>query len=504
MFKRLWQTTAFIMVLALAISACAQATPSPTVAPTSSVPPTEAPTTAPTTAPTEAATTAPTTAPTEAPTSAATGAPTPLPTVPPTPAEKIAAAEAAALAAAGGTKIGGSVEFIGPWGGSEQSAFEAVYTPFENATGITVNYTGTRDVQTILTTRVTAGNPPDLADFSTPGTLAQFQSIGALQDLSKILDMTTIGNQYASTWQDLGTINGEFVAQIFKVATKGLIWHDPKVWASLNLTQPATWDDMITLSNNLINQGYTPWCIAVASGAASGWPGTDWLEDIVLRQSGLDVYNQWWQGTIKWTSPQITQAWQTWGTIVGNPAMLYGGVNRVLATAFQQDADPLFTNPPGCYMEHQASFMSGFIEADNPTLVPGTDFNFFLFPPFSSSEPVSVEVGGDLLGVFTTTPQAQAFIKYLATSEAQDIWAMIGGGYLSANLQISTTDYPDVLSQQAANIITQAQVVVFDASDNMPAAMTNAFYSAVLDFIQTPSDLPSILQNLDTVQSSSY
>jgi alpha-glucoside transport system substrate-binding protein len=504
MYKRLWQTTAFIMVLALAISACAQATPSPTTAPTS-VPPTSAPATeVPTAMATEAPTAMATEAPTEAPTSAATAAPTPLPTVPSTPQEKIAAAEAAALTAAGGSKIGGEVSFIGPWGGSEQSAFEAVFAPFENATGITVNYTGTRDVATILTTRVTAGNPPDLADFSTPGLLMQFQSLGALQDLSKVLDMTQIGNQYASTWVDLGTYGGEFVAQIFKVSTKGDIWYAPKVWTADNLQIPATWDDMITLSNNLISQGYTPWCMALSSGSASGWPGTDWLEDIVLRQGGLDVYNQWWQGTIKWTSPEITQAWQTWGTIAGNPAMLFGGVNRTLSTPFQNDADPLYTDPPGCYMDHQGSFMSGFISADYPDLVAGEDYNFFSFPPFSASAPSSLEVGGDLLGQFTDTPQAQAFMRYLSTAEAQDIWALIGGGYLSANLQIPPTDYPDVLSQKSGQQLLDAKVVAFDASDNMPPAMTNAFYSAVLDFIQTPSDLTSILQNLDSVQSSSY
>ena len=117
-----------------------------------------------------------------------------------------------------------------------------------------------------------------------------------------------------------------------------------------------------------------------------------------------------------------------------------------------------------------------------------------------------MEIGGDLIGAFTDTPQAQALVRYLATSQAQDIWAKIGGGYLSANLQIPTSDYPDILSQKSAEELMKAQVAVFDASDQMPSAMTNAFYQAVLSYIQNPSDsnLTSILQNLDKVQKSAY
>lgn len=508
MKKSSWYIVFSMMTAAsFIITACAPAaTATPTTAPTSV--PVTAPTTAPTSAaPTTAATTAATTAPTAAATSAATAAPTTAPTPLPTPTYTgNTSAEAAALAAAGGQKIGGSVSFLGPWGGAEQNAFIAMIEPFQTATGITVNYVGSRDVAAQITTEVTAGSPPDLVDFSTPGQIAQFQALGKLQDLSKIMDMTAINSQYAKTWTDLGTYNGEFVAQIVKVATKGLIWYDPKVWTADNLTIPTTWDQMIALGKTLESQGKTPWCMAMGSGSASGWPGTDWLEDIVLRQSGIDVYNQWWQGKIAWTSPQITQAWQTWGQIVADPKALYGGATRTLATNFANDADPLFTNPPGCYMEHQASFMAGFIQTDNPSLVAGTDYNFFMFPPFTAGASNSVEMAGDLVAMFNNTPQAAALIKYLSTYQAQDIWAKIGGGYLSANKDVPVTDYPDVLSQNAAKALANASVAAFDASDQMPTQMTTAFYQAILSYIQNPSssNLTSILQNLDTVQKSSY
>lgn len=474
------------VILAMVLSSCAGA------ASQTSTPP------AATTAATTAATPAATTAPTSQSTPAATEAPTQA-----LPSTGLRTPEQAALDAAGGKKIGGSVTVIGPWGGSEQTAFLAMVKPFETATGVTVQYTGSRNESALLVTRVQAGNPPDIADFSNPGQIAQFANQGKLQDLSQFMDMSTLKNEYSQTWLDLGTVNGKFVAMIVKAATKGLIWYDPKVWQANNYQIPATWNDMMNLSQQIVNSGNTPWCVALESGSASGWPGTDWLEDIILRQDGASFYNQWWQGKIPWTDPRIKQAWQTWGQIVANPKMVYGGANSMLTTNFGDVGNPLFTTPPGCYMVHQASFISTFFTSNNKG-VTTSDFNFFPFPPFKTGEPKSTEMAGDLLAMFNNTPQAQALIKYLSTPEAQSIWAGIGGGYLSPNKDVPLSTYPDQLSRKAAGILTSAQVAVFDASDQMPQQLNQAFYQGILNYVQDPTSLDSILQNLDSVRQTAY
>jgi alpha-glucoside transport system substrate-binding protein len=489
--KKLQLAVAAITILSL-LAACGAATPTPTTAPAEA--PTTAPTEAPTTAPTEAPTEAPTTAPTEAPTTAPTEAPT----------SGLRTPQEAALAAAGGEQIGGSVTILATWGGSEQDSFMAMLQPLTEATGIEIQYTGTRDLNAVLTTQVQGGNPPDLAGLPGPGQMAQFAQSGDLVDLSTVLDMSTYESQYAQTWIDLGSA-ANIVAGIFiKASVKGLIWYDPKVWDADGYQQPATWDEMMTLSNQIADGGNTPWCVALESGAASGWPGTDWLEDIVLRQSGRDVYDQWWQGQIKWTSDPIKQAWNTWGEIVANPdKMVYGGVNTMLTTNFGNVGDPLFTTPPGCYMVHQASFITSFFEENTPGVQPVTDFDFFGFPPFQQGAPVSTEMAGDLFGMFNDTPQARAVIKYLVTPEAQAIWVQRGGA-ISPNKDVPLDLYPDELSMKAAQRLTSAEIAVFDASDMMPEAMNNAFWQAILNYVQDPTQLDSILQNLDSVQADAY
>lgn len=400
-------------------------------------------------------------------------------------------------------KKGGAVSVIAQWGGNELDIFNKMVEPFEKETGIKVNYEGTRDINAVLTTRVEAGNPPDIAVLSSPAKMAEFAKKGKLVDLSTVLDMDRMHKDYAKGWFDLATVDGKLVGVFVKTAVKGTIWYNPKALKDEGITIPETWDEMIDISNKLISEGKTPWSIGLESGAASGWPGTDWIEDIVLRTAGPEKYVDWYRGKLAWTSPEIKKAWQMWGTIVANDKMIYGGKQYVLSTNFGQAAQPLFTNPPGAYFHHQATFMQSFIAKQFPNLVPGKDYNFFGFPTIDPKYKNAIEGAGDVCIMFNDTPQAREFIKYFSTAKAQTFWVKAGAG-LSANRSVALSDYPDELSKNAAKILTGADIVVFDASDMMPSAMNQAFWSAVMDYVQNPDKLDSILAKLDKVRMDAY
>ncbi len=418
-------------------------------------------------------------------------------------AQPSGASGGAAASGAGGGKIGGSVSVLGAWGADEQASFLAMVKPFEDQTGVKVEYEGTRDLNAILTTRVQGGNPPELAGLPGPGQMAQFAKAGKLTDLGSILDTSAMKDQYADDWLKLGSVDGKQYGIFIKSSVKGLIWYDPKQFTSKSYTVPKTFDDMIKLSEKIRDSGAAPWCVGLESGAASGWPGTDWLEDIVLRQAGPEKYDAWYNGTLKWSSPEIKSAFQTWGKIVSDPKMVFGGKNAMLTTNFGDSGNPLFTSPPSCYMHHQASFITDFFVKAKPGLKPVTDFTFFPFPDIDSKYAGSAEVAGDLFGMFKDTPQARALLKYLTTSEAQSIWVKRGGA-LSANKKVNAADYPDDIARESAKIITSAKTVRFDASDLMPEAMNNAFWKAILDYVGDPSKLDGILANLDKIQTDAY
>jgi len=216
-----------------------------------------------------------------------------------------------AVAAGCGTQSGGgnTVTVIGTWAGGEADAFLAMVKPWEDETGNKVKYTGTRDINTVLTTGVASGVLPDLAGLPGPGQMAEYAKAGALKSLDGALDANTYKSETAKALVDLGTVDGKLTGVFIKAAVKGLIWYNPAVH-DYSGAPPATWDDL--MSQAQANQGDAEalWCLGLGSGAASGWPGTDWIEDIVLRQAGPQVYNDWWAGKVKWTSPEIKAAFQ--------------------------------------------------------------------------------------------------------------------------------------------------------------------------------------------------
>jgi alpha-glucoside transport system substrate-binding protein len=410
----------------------------------------------------------------------------------------------AACASGGGTASKGTVHVLAVWAAAEQASFLATLAPFEAQTGIKVLYESTRDVDSVLATRIAAGNPPEISSLPSPATLNKYAAQGKLVQLDNgILDMNTMNAQYSPGWIKLGTINGKLYEIFAWAAVKGLIWYNPKNFTAKGYQVPATWADLMTLSAKIKADGTTPWCIAVASGASSGWPGSDWVKEIVLSQSGPTVYDNWWQGKVKWTDPAIKSAWTTWGTILGpNDANVSGGSKTILSQPFGNGGDGMFKTPPKCYMHNQASFITdNFVKQDKA--VPGTDFKFFPLPDVDPQYAGAHVGAGDAFSMLKDTTQARALIKYLTTPEAQAIWVK-RGGKLSPNKTFDLANYPDDITKQVAQVMTGAKIFDFDAGDLMPTAMFQAYWGAVLKFVANQNNLDAILQNLDTVQATAY
>ena len=412
-----------------------------------------------------------------------------------TPAQSAApGASGSAAPSAGGEDLNGqSVTVIGTWGGTEQDAFFSMVKPWEDQTGAKVKYTGTRDLNTVLTTGVASGVLPDLAGLPGPGQMTEWAD--SLIDLGGVLDAATYTSETAAPLVELGTVNGKLVGVFIKTAVKGLIWYSPKT-IDIASGSTATWDDLKALATANKDKADAEWCMGVESGAASGWAGTDWIEDIVLRQAGPDVYNTWWQGQTKWTDPAIKAAFQTFGDVVANS---YGGAKTINSTNFANGGDPLFKSPPGCLFHHQASFITGL--GAFKTAAAGTDYDFVPFPDIDPAHAGAVEGAGDLFGMFHDTPAARSLMAYLVTAPAQDIWVKIGGA-LSANK--NATSYPDDISKRSAELLQNAKTFVFDASDLMPTAMNSAFNAAIVKYVQSPDQLDAILADLDKTQVDAY
>jgi len=397
----------------------------------------------------------------------------------------------------------GSVEVLGVWGGDELASFEAMVTPWEEQTGGTMEFTGTRDLIAILTTRVAAGNPPDVAILPNPGQMIELVEDGELVALDSFLDMTTINQEYAQGWIDLGSVDGNLYGIFMKASSKGTVWYNPKVFAANEWEVPTTWDEMIALSDQIVAEGMYPWSVAVESGEASGWPATDWIGEILLHESGGEVYDQWVDHDIPWTDPSIKSAWEKFGQICLTPDYVPGGAIAILATNFVDGSYLPYEDPPQAAMYYLGSFTQGFIAEQFPDLVAGEDYAFFPFPTIDPQYAGAVTGGADVVVVFNDNMTTRSFIEYLATAEAQQIWVE-RGGFTAANNQVSLDAYPDPLARLAAEQLTGATVFRFDADDSMPSAVQKAFWEGTLEYLQYPDQLDSILADIEARAVDAY
>ena len=386
------------------------------------------------------------------------------------------------------------------WSGNELDAFKAVIAPFEAETGIDVviDEVG-RDLPTVLPVRVAAGNPPDLAALPNPGQMKEFAEQGALVALDDLANLA----DHPAAFVNLGTVDDHVYGLFIAADLKSLVWYNAKAFAARGYEAPTSWPALIALSDQIVADGGTPWAIGFESGAASGWPGTDWIEDIMLRTAGPDLYDQWVNHEIPWTHPAVKKAWEYFGKIVNTSGYVYGGPVGALTIFFGDSPSVMFDTPPGAYMHRQATFIQSFILGSNPDLVPVEDYDVFAFPPISPVFGNPLLGAGDLIGVFNDTPEALALANYLASAEAQEIWCGTLGK-LGINKNVDPAVYPDPITARAAGMLADAEIFRFDGSDLMPAAVgSGTFWTGVLDYI-SGIPLDTVLEAIEASAVEAY
>ncbi len=418
-----------------------------------------------------------------------------------TPADGTATAAATAdgtTTAEAGTGEIGTVDVIGLWGETELESFEAMYGPWQDETGGTVEFTGTRDITAILTTRVEGGNPPHIAIPAEVGLFRQFVADGLVVPLSTLGVDGVINDNYPEAFRELGTVDGELYGFFMKADTKGTIWYNPRLFEENGwepLTAESTFDDLVALSQQILDAGVTPWSIGVESDAASGWPGTDWIQQIILNEHGAEVYEGLIDGSIPFTDERIRDSWEKFGQIALTEGFtVQGGATGINATNFQDAVYPPFEPEPRAAMVYLGGFAGGFITSQFPDAVPGEDFDFFPFPGGG------VTGGANIVYAFDDSESTASLMQYLASADAQTIWVE-QGGFTSVNTQVSLDSYPDEIARKQAEQLLEAEDFRFDLDDAIGGAVQTAYFTGVTEYLADPSRLEEILEAIESARA---
>jgi alpha-glucoside transport system substrate-binding protein len=388
---------------------------------------------------------------------------------------------------------GDTITILGTLTGVGEAKMRQAMAPFTEATGVEIIYEGSDAFTTLIPVRVDSGNPPDIALFPQPGLMLDFAREGQMVPLTDFIDRATLAEAYDEYLLDLVSLDNSLYGLWMRADIKSLVWYNPQAFAAQGYTVPTTWAEMEALSDRIVAEGSKPWCMGIESGQATGWVGTDWVEDILLRQAGPAVYDQWVSHEIPFADPQVKAAFEGFGAIALDPDAVLGGTTGILSTPFGEAPLPLFADPPGCYLHRQASFIVEFLP---DTVEPGVNLGVFPLPPIDPAQGSAVVFGGILFGVFNDTPAVRALMAYLATPEPHAIWAGLGS-YISPHRQVSLDAYPDDLTRQQAEILREADILRFDGADLMPGAVgTGAFWSGIVDYVDG-QDLDQVLENID-------
>jgi alpha-glucoside transport system substrate-binding protein len=246
--------------------------------------------------------------------------------------------------------------------------------------------------------------------------------------------------------------------------------------------------------------GEPPWCVGFGSDAATGWPGTDWIEDLVLRQAGPDVYDQWVANEVPFTDPQIKAAFDEVGKILLNPDYInagFGDANSINSTAFGDVANVLVDGT--CALTHQASFLDGFIVEAGGTVGEDGDVWAFMLPPFESdAEGNVVAGGGEIVGAFNDDEATVKVQEYLSSPE----WAnsrVALGGVISANSGLDPANAQSPILQAAIEILQDPETTFrFDGSDLMPGAVgSGSFFEGMRDWV-TGTSTDQVLEQIES------
>jgi len=386
---------------------------------------------------------------------------------------------------------------------NEAGAMADALKEFGAANGIDITYVGRRDFEQQINAQVLGGNPPDIGAFPQPGKLKQFAQDGELKQVPDDV-VAAAKTGWADSYMAFSNVDGKQYGVPFKSDLKSLVWYVPSVWKEKGYEVPKTLTEFKALVDKMIANGDTPLCVGIESGPATGWPFTDWVEELILREQGIDYYNKWVAHEIPFNDQKVID---TFNEVAGPDGLwtkkgaVFASGGSIAATAFGDNGTPLVEGK--CMMHRQASFYSAFFPDGTKFGEGPGEVSTFYFPA-DSGHPVLV--GGINAGAFRDAPEVWKVMQYLGSPEFANARQAaqskrVGGGlsgFLTGNTKADLTKWA-ALEQGFIKELQTADPAAFDASDQMPAEVgSGTFWTDGTSFVNGDEDAKTAAGNIQS------
>jgi alpha-glucoside transport system substrate-binding protein len=396
--------------------------------------------------------------------------------------------------AAYGSYSGKTVNIFASIRDIEAKRFENSFKDFERCTGIKIKWEGSGAFEEQLVVRARGGTAPDLAPIPQPGLLQEMARAGYAKPADAKVKKAAEEN-YTKDWLAYGNVDGKFYAPPLGANVKSFVWYSPTTFKEKGWTVPETWAQMMDLTEEIAATGIKPWCAGFESGSSgTGWPGTDWIEDVLLRSAGPEFYTKWAEHKVPFNDPKVVEAFETTGKILLNPRYVNGGygdgdtfddsVKSIASTPFQDAGYPIVSED--CAMMRQASFYANQWATLDEKLRVGSDKDVYAFylPPIKTGQARPVLGAGEFLTAFNTKEETKAVQLYMQSEEWVNKKAKLGD-WLAPNKKLNPPNVSNPVDRLSLQLLQDATVVFrFDASDSMPKAVgTGSFWKGMIDWV---------------------
>jgi len=368
-----------------------------------------------------------------------------------------------------GAQSGDTVSMLYQWSGVEETSLNQVLQPLVDACGIVIQPESTRD-QALLDTRVQAGTPPDIA-FWNVAQLVQYQD-----ELVAMDELGAHGDNYADFFLAPGTVGGRWLGLPVKADVKTIIWYNPAVFEAKGYTVPTTWAQLDALVESMVANGDVPWSMGFESGDATGWTGSDYIQDLLLVQQGPQYVLDIISGAVAYDDDGVKQAYQTYGKWATDAKYTVGGAEGTLSTPFLEAIYKPFADPPEAMMVKQSGFAGGEVAKQFPDLEQGTDYDFFVVP-----DAQGLQGGADWMMAFSDSAAVKALVAYLSSELGGANWAKATFG-LSPNAG-AAGNYTDAALQKLGEALASTQGFTPDIGDTITAGFGAAEWNAIVTFV---------------------
>jgi alpha-glucoside transport system substrate-binding protein len=379
-----------------------------------------------------------------------------------------------------GTAPPGSViTVMSLWGGSEQDSFQKVLDAFKAKTGVTANFESQRtNYSTILQTRISGGNPPDVAIIPGIGFLRQFARQGSLKKVADVgVDLNAIKGNYPPGILEIGQVDGTQYAIMVKFNSKSTMWFRPDKFKTLGVSAATDYPSFVKLLGDIKAKNQAP----MGLGASDSWTLTDWFENIYARQAGPEKYDQLFSGKLPWTDASVATAVDTMKQAVKEDYVA-GGITAALGRTFTDAIGQAFSTNPSAVIYYEGGFVGGIATTQtNTALKIGESIDWFDFPAINNNK--TVTIGGDVIAAFTTKPGVKEFLNYMTTADSGAVWAGTGA-IISPIKSVPASAYPNDLAKREAAQVANASAVRFDGSDLLPSGGGDQLGAALQTAIQ--------------------